>query len=119
MVSYEEYCNAVQVIKQYKLQLETDLYKVTKEVNDIEKFTSLNSETKIGEVDCSVRLWGKMRDYFYHELGVGHGQMNHEIRVSDLSKISLSKFSKMRQAGKATIKELQELCFDAGITLQP
>ena len=72
-------------------------------------------ETKIGEVDCSVRLWGKIRDYFYDELGVGW----HEIRVSDQSKISLSKFSKRRNAGKGTIEELQELCFYGGVTLQP
>jgi hypothetical protein len=115
MVSYEEYCEAVEVIKQYKLQLETHLDKLTKEVNDLGKFAGVTSETKIGEVDCTVRLWGKIRDYFYDELGVGW----HEIRVSDLSKISLSKFSKRRNAGKGTIEELQELCFYGGVTLQP
>jgi hypothetical protein len=68
MVSYEEYCKAVEVIVQYKLQLETDLDKLTKEVNDIRKFASVTSETKMSEVNCSVRLhnllYYYMKDYF-------------------------------------------------------
>lgn len=119
MVSYEEYCQAVQVIKEYKLQLETDLDKLNTEVNDLGKFTNVTSETKMSEVNCSVRLWNLMGSYFYEEFGVGSLNFSPEIRVSELSKISLSKFSKRRNAGKGTIQELQELCFYAGISLQP
>jgi len=119
MVSYEEYCQAVQVIKQYKLQLETDLDKLTTEVNDLGKFASVTSETKMIDTNCSVRLLNLMRDYFLTEHDIDSYKFYNEIRVSDLSKISLSKFSKRRNAGKGTIEELQELCFYAGITLQP
>jgi hypothetical protein len=119
MVSYEEYCQAVQVIKEYKLQLETDLDKLTTEVNDLGKFASVTSETKMIETNCSVRLWNLMRNYFLTEYDLESYKFYNEIRVSDLSKISLSKFSKRRNAGKGTIEELQELCFYAGVNLQP
>jgi len=119
MVSYEEYCQAVQVIKEYKLQLETDLDKLNTEVNDLGKFASVTSETKMIETNCSVRLWNLMRDYFLTEYDLDSYKFYNEIRVSDLSKISLSKFSKRRNAGKGAIEELQELCFYGGVNLQP
>jgi hypothetical protein len=119
MVSYEEYCQAVEVIKQYKLQLETDLDKLTTEVNDLGKFTNVTSETKMNETNCSVRLWNLIRDYFVTEYDWDSYKFYDEIRVSELSKISLSKFSKRRNAGKGAIEELQELCFYGGVTLQP
>jgi hypothetical protein len=41
------------------------------------------------------------------------------MKISELSKISISKYLKCRNAGKSTLKELKELCFYAGISLQP
>jgi hypothetical protein len=104
MVSYEEYCEAVQVIKEYKLQQET------------EKFVSVNAETKFIDLDCSVRLYNAIRNYYWCESDLNFSQ---ELAMSKISEISISKFSKIRNAGKGTIKELQELCFNSGISLQP
>jgi hypothetical protein len=109
----------VQVIKEYKLQLETDLDKLNTEVNDLGKFSSVTPETKMIEVNCSARLWNLMRYYFLDEYEIESYKFNNEIGVSELSKISLTKFSKRRNAGKGTIEELQELCFYAGVTLNP
>jgi hypothetical protein len=118
IVSYEQYCEAVEVIKQYKLQLETDLYKVTKEVNDIEKFANGNSEKTFFQNPFSMRLYNGIQQYFDIELNL-QLSWNGVFPISQLSKISLKKFAKCRHVGKSTIKELKDFCFDAGITLQP
>jgi hypothetical protein len=118
IVSYEQYCEAVQVIKQYKLQLETDLYKVTKEVDDIEKFANGNSERTFGEICNSVRLYHALQHYFSYELNL-HFSWWDVFPIRELSKISISKFAKCRNVGIKTMQQLQFICFDEGITLQP
>jgi hypothetical protein len=58
-------------------------------------------------------------------LGLSVGEYNkahkfiREMPISELSKISVIKFSRIQNAGKGTIKELKELCLNSGITLQP
>jgi hypothetical protein len=118
IISYEEYCEAVQVIKQYKLQLETGLDKVTAEVGEIEKFANGNSERTFFENPFSLRLYNGIQRYFEIELNI-QLSWNGVFAMSELSKISLSKFAKCRHVGKKTIEELKMVCYDAGITLKP
>lgn len=118
IISYEEYCEAVQVIKQYKLQLETGLDKVTAEVGEIEKFANGNSERTFGEICNSVRLYHALQHYFSYELNL-HFSWWDVFPIRELSKISISKFAKCRNVGIKTMQQLQFMCFDEGITLQP
>jgi hypothetical protein len=41
-----------------------------------------------------------------------------EMSIGELSKISIKEFSKSRNVGKVTIKELQEFCLNQGIFLR-
>lgn len=78
----------------------------------------------------SIEAWKIIREFPISEqskipLG-GDGEEHYKARmfirempISELSKISVRKFSKIINVGKVTIKELKELCFNAGITLQP
>jgi len=78
----------------------------------------------------SIEAWKIIREFPISEqskipLG-GDGEEWYKARmfirqmpISELSKISVRKFSRIRNAGKGTIKELKELCFNSGITLQP
>ena len=117
IVSYEEYCEAVQVIKQYKLQLETDLDKVTKEVNEIDKLTSVNYWT-IGQFCWFPRLCNGVKNYFWYELNLNLS-WDEKFHISEISKISISKFAKCRNVGIKTVQQLQERCLAEGITLKP
>ena len=115
MITYNEFQKALKIVNEYKTQLETHLKEVTKEVNSIGKSANVNAEMNLRDTDCSVRLFNIImsnRD----KLGI---DCNDEIKISELSKISISKYLKCRNAGKSTLQELKELCFYAGISLQP
>jgi hypothetical protein len=115
MITYNEFQKALKIVNGYKTQLETHLKEVTKEVNSIGISTNVNVEMNFRDSDCSVRLFNIImsnRDKF----GI---DSNSEMKISELSKISISKYLKLRNAGKSTLKELKELCFYAGISLQP
>ena len=115
MITYNEFQKSLKIVNGYKTQLETHLKEVTKEVNSIGKCANVNEEMNFRDADCSVRLKNIIifnRDKF----GI---DCNCEMKISELSKISISKYLKCRNAGKSTLKELKELCFYAGISLQP
>jgi hypothetical protein len=115
MITYNEFQKALKIVNEYKTQLETHLKEVTKEVNSIGKSANVNAEIKFFNADCSVRLKNNIMSN-REKLGI---DCNDEMKISELSKISISKYLKCRNAGKSTLQELKELCFYAGISLQP
>jgi hypothetical protein len=75
-------------------------------------------EQKINYSNISVRLYNGLECYSYlHPAGLGRWKYD-EMSISELSKISISKFAKCRNVGKVTIKELQEFCLNQGIFLR-
>lgn len=71
-------------------------------------------DTRINEVDFSVRLYSAVRGYF-----CGKCQNFAELSISELSKISITEISMYRNIGKVTIQELKEFCLKHEIALQP
>lgn len=115
MITYNEFQKALKIVNEYKTQLETHFKEVAKEVNSVGKFVNVNAEMKLYDTDCSVRLLNiiKAND---DKFGI---DCNWETKISELSKISMGKFLQCRCAGKGALQELKELCFYAGVSLQP
>jgi hypothetical protein len=115
MATYEEFQAALKIVNEYKLQTER-LYKdVVQKVDNISKYANVEADTKINDIGLTSHLKYSLINYNYlyntvHWL---------DAKVSDLSEISISKFTKQRNVGNARVKELLELCFYAGIKLKP
>jgi hypothetical protein len=73
---------------------------------------------KIVDSDISVRLWNCLKSY-YLDNGLSNYMGYHELCISTLSIVSISKFSKVRNVGRKTVKELEDFCFTERIVLKP
>lgn len=112
MITQEEYTKALNTIKDYKLQLEKEIKEINRELKAVSKFINVTKDTKVWDVNCTVRLRKFLKDEFNLN-GI-------ETCVSDLSVISKTKFLEVKN--KHTIelfKELFEICYYANVQLQP
>lgn len=115
MITHDEFQKALKIVKEYKTQVETHLKEVEKEVYMLSKFSNVNKDMKISETDISSALRNiLMRDGDYFEI-----DFDFDTKISELSKISITKFLRCHNAGKMRLQELKELCFYAGVSLQP
>ena len=75
---------------------------------------------KIVDSDISVRLYNCLQSFYWRD-GFGNCEdlKFNEICISKLSKVSISKFSKVRNVGRKTVKELEDFCFTERIVLKP
>ena len=123
-ITYDENQKALKIVYDYKTQLETHLKKVErllKEVekeirNNISKFANINKEMNIYDTELSVRL-NNILHVNCEEFGFG--SYCEGFKVKELENLSIRKFLQCRQTGIVLLKELKELCFYAGISLQP
>jgi len=79
---------------------------------------------KIRDCDFSVRLYNGLLNYFiiYLSFNGSWGEIHSYVAnlpISELSKISLNEFYKIRNVGRKSSIELIKFCSDKGITLQP
>lgn len=79
---------------------------------------------KIGDCDFSVRLYNGLINYFqiYLSLNGSWSEVHSYVGnfpISELSKISLNEFYKIRNVGRRSSIELIKFCSDKGIRLQP
>jgi len=114
-ITYEQFQEALKIVNEYKTQLKEHYKIVKKEIEGISKFTNVTKKMKLYDTDISVRCWNILRSN-YDKLGINN---NREMKLSELSKLSMSKFLQCRMAGKKTLQELKELCFYADVKLLP
>jgi len=115
MITHDEFQKALKIVNEYKIQIENLSKEVSKEVNSISKFANVNAKMKFGDVDISETL-RNILNANDTKFGIN---LEFQTKISELSKISIRKFILCRNAGKIRLKELKELCFYAGISLQP
>ena len=116
-VTRKQFESAVSIVNKYQAQVRSELKNIESMTKGSSKFLNVSNETKLHNVDASVRLLNLLRAYLYNEGFEMRGYFN--IIVGDLSCISLSEFMKCRNTGKKTNEELQELCLMAGVELKP
>jgi hypothetical protein len=76
-------------------------------------------DKKIVDSNISVRLFNGLKSYYSREFGIWDNLEFYEICISQLSRVSISKFAKCRNVGQKTVKELEEFCFTERIVLKP
>jgi DNA-directed RNA polymerase alpha subunit len=114
-ITYEQFQDALKIVNEYKTQLEEHYKIAKKEIEGISKFANVTKETKLYDTDLSVRCLNILRAND-DKLGIN---TNWEMKLKELSKLSMSKFLQCRIAGKKTLQELKELCFYADVKLLP
>ena len=103
MITDTQFIKALSVIKAYKEQL-------NKTIEDADCF-----DIKVTETGLSVRCLNALNDYlhYYHS-----DKRIYNLRVSDLSLVSISKFKKLKRVGYKTIELLKSVCDEYGIELK-
>jgi len=114
-ITYEQFQDALKIVNEYKTQLEEHYNIAKKEIEGISKFANVTKETKLYDTNLSVRCLNILRAND-DKLGIN---ANWEMKLVELSKLSMSKFLQCRIAGKKTLQELKELCFYADVKLLP
>ena len=114
-ITYEQFQDALKIVNEYKTQLEEHYNIAKREIEGISKFSNVTKETKLYDTGLSVRCLNILRAND-EKLGINS---NWEMKLEELSKLSMSKFLQCRIAGKKTLQELKELCFYADVKLLP
>jgi len=114
-ITYEQFQDALKIVNEYKTQLEEHYNIAKKEIEGISKFANVTKETKLYDTNLSVRCLNILRAND-DKLGIN---ANWEMKLVELSKLSMSKFLQCRIAGKKTLQELKELCLYADVKLLP
>lgn len=107
IITYEEYENAMKIVKAYKFQCEQAIEEIDRETND-------KSNVFFSDVHTSVRL--------YNAICSNAEILNlpewHKIKMYHFKDVKLSKIKTIRKFGEKTIEELQLLCKEYGVTLK-
>lgn len=114
-ITYEQFQDALKIVNEYKTKLEEHYNIVKRETEGISKFYNVTKETKLRDSGLSVRCINILR-LNNEELGIN---ANWEMKLEELSKLSMNKFLQCRIAGKKALQELKELCFYADVKLLP
>jgi hypothetical protein len=115
-ITDKQFQDALKILNKYNMQLDEKI-RVKKELDRDLKFIDCNGETELCATNTSIRLW-HLLDEYSKELGLGE-RFWHTERLKKLNGLSISKFLECRGVGKKTVEELKELCFFAGIKLNP
>lgn len=111
MITREQFIAALDIVEKYKQQCYNDIYLI----NNVENHELKTlRETSLLDIDISVRCKNQIVVYFRDILNE-HNYVN--LFVSDLAKISIREFKRMRNVGAKSIKELKALCNKAKINL--
>lgn len=125
MITHKEYYDALTLVRKYRDQVmkdakevEDDSYLILESVDNMKRFEEVTPDTLIDRAHMYLRLYNAIRKALWDK--DLHNKNNPcEWKVSRLSEISLMDFSRQRNVGKKTIRELTDLCQCAKITLKP
>ena len=115
MITRKEFERALKIVNKYSSQIELHYKEVNDKVNNVSKLANITKDSKLGDVDLSVRLINILRaneDKFNIDA-------SWNMKLEELSNVSMSKFLECRVAGKKTLHELKEVCYYAGVDLLP
>lgn len=125
-ITFDEFKKALYIVNEYRVQIskmeETiiESYELLKKLgynddSNFFRFANVTQDMEVLNAGCSARLINFLKR---NEDNIGM-KLTDTTKVSELSKISVKKFSRSRDVGRVTLSELKELCLSSGVTLQP
>tara|TARA_R110000822_G_scaffold251663_3_gene378452 strand:+ start:269 stop:607 length:339 start_codon:yes stop_codon:yes gene_type:complete len=112
MITKEQFQTALDTLNAYKTQCE-EAYR--EEIADMPLFINETVDSYVLDTALSPRCFNILK-YNGERLGVN---LNSELKVGELSKVSELAFLKCRNAGMSSLRELRDLCFHSNINLLP
>lgn len=109
-ITKEEFLNSIQLVKEYLSQVQEDINMA----NKVFAFYNIAHKT-ISEVDFTVRTYNVLNS---NKRAWGIGQYE-PFYLKDIPKIKLSDIKNFRNAGPAVLREIKEVCEEAGLEIQP
>jgi len=110
-ISEHKFISALNIIKKYKEQYLLEKEKEFKENHPEIKFLDITPDTNIRDCDISIRLLNGLMSMDWPNAKY--------FKIKDIAAISKSEFLRRRHIGLESIKELEELCFYAGVEMKP
>lgn len=110
MITREEFLKAVEVIRQYKAQLQEQMLEVQNVEDELPPNVNITRDTLIEDANMTVRLFNILHWNFYRK--------RENKTIGELENLSVSEFLSFRNSGRKTLQQLQELCAYAGIQLK-
>jgi DNA-directed RNA polymerase alpha subunit len=108
MVSYEEFLKALQVINEYKSQVESDYARLRNHSKSKDVFFEVpTKETLIIDANISRRALNVLKSNDLYEKNIGN-----------LENYTIKDLSKMKNMGKKSLSEIKELCNLCGFSLR-
>jgi hypothetical protein len=125
-ITFDEFKKALYIVNEYRVQIskmeETiiESYELLKKLgynddSNFFRFANVTQDMEVLNTGCSARLINFLKR---NEDNIGM-KLTDTTKISELSKISVKKFSRSRDIGRVTLSELKELCLSSGVTLQP
>jgi DNA-directed RNA polymerase alpha subunit len=107
-ITYEEFKAAAEIAKAYQRQVVEEYGLKMAQIKEA-NFPVYTLETKIKDVDMSVRLWNCLK------IGTQDWLRLEDATIYDLVSISEKEFKRMRNWGKKSLEELNEIKKMAGV----
>jgi len=110
-ISEHKFKSALSIIRKYKEQYLLEKEKEFKETHPEIKFLDVTLDTDIRDCDISIRLLNGLMSMDWPRAKY--------FKIKNLATMSKSDFLRRRNIGIESIKELEELCFYAGVEMMP
>lgn len=111
MITYKEFQQALEIINSYERQIEDNYNKISKEISKMHKFAGVTKETQILRIEhIAVRTLNCLSVAGFH---------GSKYKIKDLSGLKISDLKLLRRCGNKTIQEIKDICFYAGVILNP
>jgi len=117
MITEAEFLKALEIINNYKIQINTPYIEMRK-VLDKNKISHsvITKETLLKESDLSIRAINALISFYYDYLTSGDKRVS-ELTIGDFDGVKKNDLCKARNMGRKSLTEIEKLFFEAGIII--
>jgi len=123
MITKEEFLNALDLVNRYKIQMETEIKFVEKQIQDNRlNNVGITKDTLIPDINMSVRTLNILRFGVAYIPRFSHlkqgSRFEFDIKISELESLTKTEILGLRNSGKKTLEEIQNIFLQVGFDLK-